>query len=180
MTLFGISPRLRGLRLLLAALLLGPVMVLAQEQATPTPVDQAEKQVPSPGDAGAALREVERLVTQLDQAALVGDLGERLDSAEQRLSDELAGRLQQRPIDEVDRGRLDSVLRLLLRYRSALASFQREVDEAIAVADATQESLRQTEGTWTKIRNNTDREDLPPELADLIDDLSKATDIPPA
>ena len=176
MTLFGISPRLRGLRLLLAALLLGPVMVLAQEQATPTPVDQAEKQVPSPGDAGAALREVERLVTQLDQAALVGDLGERLDSAEQRLSDELAGRLQQRPIDEVDRGRLDSVLRLLLRYRSALASFQREVDEAIAVADATQESLRQTEGTWTKIRNNTDREDLPPELADLIDRvLSQAT-----
>lgn len=169
MALFRISPRLGGPGLLLAALLLGPVMGLTQEQDSPPPVEAAEKEIPSPGDAGAALREVDRLVALLDQAELVGDLSERLDSAEQRLVEELAGRLQQAPIDQVDRGRLDSVLRLLPRARSALDEFQRELDEAIAFTDSTQEALRQTEATWTSILKNTDREDLPPELADVID-----------
>lgn len=169
MALPGISSRLSGARLLLATLLLCPAVVFAQEQVTSPPVDEPEVKTPSPGDAGTALREVERLVSSLEQARLAGDLGERLDSAGQRFSEEVAERLQGTPIDQIDRGRLDSFRRLLPRYRSTLADFQSELNDAIAVTDSAQESLRQAESTWTAIRRNTDREDLPPELANLIE-----------
>lgn len=141
---------------------------LAQEPE-PLQADQAPAAATQgPANAGAALREIEQLVAGLADEEFLVNLGERLDIAEQRLAEEVTGRLQGVPLEQVDRSRLDSVIRLLPRYGTALTELQRDLNEAIAVTESTQESLRRMEVTWATILKNTDRADLPPELAALI------------
>jgi small-conductance mechanosensitive channel len=159
----------KGLPIALASVLLSAQPTIAQEPAT-LPADQepaAETQ--GRANAGAALREIEQLLVRLGDEELVAGLSERLDRTEQQLTEEVAGRLQDKPMEQLDRSRLDSVLRLLPRYRNALTDLQRDLNQAIAVTESIQESLRQTEETWATILNNAERADLPPELAALIE-----------
>ena len=177
MILIALSPRFIGpgrrlshvTHLLLPALLLCPIMAVAEEpELTQTELESAPESR-SLGDAGTALTEVERLVATLDQDEPVTELRERLDSAEQRLSAEVESRLQAMPIEQVNRSQLDSLLRVLPRFESAITEILRDLDDAIAVSDAAQEALRHTEDTWTTRLKEAAREDLSPELADLIE-----------
>jgi small-conductance mechanosensitive channel len=137
----------------------------------PSPVS-----APELGGVNTTLREIAILRARLADRGRIEALAEEVQGLEERFTSTIADPLLNVPVERLDRGRAQELLRLLSRLSPEVARATEALEGALSDVIQIQDSLRTYDERWSRVVDGTDSVDVAPQLEATVRSLLALAD----